>query len=372
MNARHYFLDRVRVWSVYAVVLLHVGMNYMVGAPNWWYVQDEQRSTFFLLLVLVMDIFPMSALFFVAGFCTPASWNKKGAVGFLKGKVWRIAIPWVVGVGFVAPFFAAASLHALGYPIGDFFKFYTTVFLGPAYQQAHYWFLGILFAFYILYALVAPFFRTQEEGAFSWAPIFACWGISTVLYALVGYRQPDIDSWFNLGFVLYFQSLRIGGYATIFLLGAYMWKSKAFAHFPSHKQTILTGILSALLLALTVFLRLKWGGTLSGHSLWVYAAVHQATAISTTFALLLGCRLWGDEQSSLMDITSKASYGLYWSHMIIMVPIAMLLTTLSWPAWIKFTLVLLLTLQIGERGTLIVLEKIDKKNRDANLTIDKG
>ena len=372
MDTRHYFLDRVRVWSVYAVVLLHVGMNYMVGAPDWWYVQDAQRSTFFLFLVLVMDIFPMSALFFAAGFCAPPSWNKKGALGFLKGKVRRIAIPWVLGVALVAPFFAAATLRALGYPIGNFFTFYTTVFLGPAYQQAHYWFLGILFAFYLLFALAAPFFKTQNEGRFSWAPVFVCWAVSTALYVLVGQWQPDIDSWLNVGFVLYFQSLRLGGYAAIFLLGAYMWKNKAFERFPSHRQTLLTGMLSVLLLGLTVYLRLKWGNMLSGQSLLLYAAVHQAAAISTTFALLLGCRLWGDEQSSLMDITAKASYGLYWSHMIIMTPIAMLLTPFGWPAWIKFTLVLLLTLQIGERGTLIILEKMEKKTSDQNSSGNKA
>jgi hypothetical protein len=34
----------MRIWAVYAVLLLHAGMTYMVGAPAWWYVIDRNHS----------------------------------------------------------------------------------------------------------------------------------------------------------------------------------------------------------------------------------------------------------------------------------------------------------------------------------------
>ena len=365
LGERFYFWDRMRIWSVYAVLLLHAGMTYMVGAPAWWYVIDRNHSLFFLYLVFLLDIFPMSILFFVAGHFAPSTFHGRGKTGFLMGKIRRIAVPWIIGVLFVAPFFSAASMRSLGYPIGNPVTFYTTLFFGPAYQQGVYWFLGVLLAFFLLFLLLAPFLGEQdaEPTPINWCVVLFCWAASVALYYGVGTVQPNIDVWLNVGFVLYFQQLRIGGYLLIFLLGVYVWKKRWFELRPS-KTLALGVLLSALvLLCVTVLLRLKLGGELKGLSLLLYGAVHQGAALLTTIAAALCFRRWGNNEGFLVKTSARASFGLYLVHMIVLMPLAHLLANLNWPTGLKFMIIVLLTLQAGGRGTLVYLDYWERRKK---------
>ncbi len=359
---RFYFWDRMRIWSVYAVLLLHAGMTYMIGVPAWWYVIDRNQSLFFLYLVLLLDIFPMSMLFFIAGHFASPTLRNRGRVAFFLGKMRRIAVPWVIGVLFVAPFFSAASMRALGYPVGNPLSFYTTLFFGPAYQQGPYWFLGVLLAFFLLFLFIAPFMGEQvEPSPINGGAVLFCWIASVGLYYAVGTVQPNIDAWLNVGFVLYFQHLRVGGYLLIFFLGAYAWKKRWFELRPS-KTLALAVLVSALfLLGVTVVFRLTLGAEVRGLSLLLYAAVHQGAALLTTFAAALCLRRWGNGEGFLVKTAARASFGLYWVHMIILMLLARLLVNLNWPPGLKFVIIVLLTLQIGERGTLMYLNYRDRR-----------
>lgn len=358
---RFYFWDRMRIWSVYVVLLLHAGMTYMVGVPAWWYVIDRNKSLFFLYLVLLLDIFPMSMLFFIAGHFAPPSLLKHGARDFIVGKIRRIALPWVVGVLVVAPFFAAGSVHALGYPIGDPLTFFTGVFFGSAYQQGHYWFLGVLLAFFLVFLPLAPLWREQDAKPtpINWLLVLACWIGSVALYCAVGSVYPNIDAWFNIGFVLYFQQLRVGGYLLIFLLGAYSWKKRWFEPRPSGSLALAALSFALLLLVATIILRLKLGDEMRGSSLWMYAAAHQGAALLTVLASTLCLRRWGNGEGFLVKTAARASFGLYWIHMPLLMLFAYLLLPFNWPSALKFTLIVLLTLQLGERGTLMYLKRME-------------
>lgn len=356
----------MRIWSVYAVVLLHAGMTYMVGVPMWWYVIDRNQSLFFLYLVLLLDIFPMSVLFFVAGHFAPSTLRNRGRAGFFRGKMRRIAVPWVVGVLFVAPFFSAASMRSLGYPVGNPLSFYTNMFFGLAYQQGHYWFLGVLLTFFLLFLFIAPFLGEQdgEPTPINWYFILFCWIASVGFYYAVGIVQPNIDAWLNVGFVLYFQHLRVGGYLLIFLLGGYAWKKRWFELRPSKKLALVVLVSALFLLGVTVVFRLTLGAEVRGLSLLLYAAVHQGAALLTTIAAALCHRRWGNGEGFLVKTAARASFGLYWVHMIVLMPLARLLVNLNWPSGLKFVIIVLLTLQIGERGTLMYLNYRERRIED--------
>lgn len=116
-NQREIGIDNLRFAMVVLVIALHAAMTFMDYVPEWWYV-----------------------IFFLSGYFAPISLMKRGKRSFIRNKTIHIAIPWMLGVLFVAPFFSRLTMSAYGYPSIPFISFYLNDFLGVFYQQAHYWF----------------------------------------------------------------------------------------------------------------------------------------------------------------------------------------------------------------------------------------
>jgi len=69
-------------------------------------------------------------------------------------------------------------------------------------------------------------------------------------------------------------------------------------------------------------------------------------------------RRLGSGGSCRLDLASRASYGLYWLHQMILVPIAWALGGLGLPALVKFSLVVGLTVWLGEISSARVLPRV--------------
>ena len=350
--------DRFRTWTVYGVVALHGAMTYMVGAPGWWYVQDPGRSFVLTLLVLALDVFLMPGMFLAAGYFAPPSLARRGTRGFLGEKALRLGIPWVLGSLLVAPWFARASLLALGYPVGHLGAFYRTVFLGPAYQQAHFWFLGVLLAFFLLFL---PLGRRLGERTPEPRPIglpLACCVVGAALwFGALGTRYP-LDVWVHPAYVLVFQPLRVGGYFLLFLLGALAWRNRWLERPPSPGCLAGLGGAATLLLLLSVVLRLRLPEAPRGGGLWLYALAHEGAAVLVPLALAALFRRFGGAPSARVSEAAGGSYGLYWLHQMLLLPLEALLVPLPWSPWVKFLLAVGATLWAGQFLALRVLRRL--------------
>ncbi|MBQ9896603.1 MAG: hypothetical protein IJM40_04735, partial [Synergistaceae bacterium] len=73
---RVYGLDILRFLMIVCVIMLHAAMTYMLFVPEWWYVIDNSKSIYFTMLVVLLDSFPMSVLFYLAGYFAVPSLNK--------------------------------------------------------------------------------------------------------------------------------------------------------------------------------------------------------------------------------------------------------------------------------------------------------
>ena len=100
---RLHYLDNLRAFVIILVIVLHAAITYMADPPTWWYVIDADRRVVFTWLVLLVDVPIMQVLFFVAGYFAVRSLQHRGPRGFIREKVVRLAIPWVLGVVFLAP-----------------------------------------------------------------------------------------------------------------------------------------------------------------------------------------------------------------------------------------------------------------------------
>ena len=165
------FLDNIRTLMVVLVVVHHSVAAYAIIAPHWT-VHDTNTLAADIIREL-LDVFMMPVLFFAAGYFALASLKKKGLWGFLKDKVKRLFVPWALAVLIILPL---AIYDQPVKPIRPFWKYwlsylgsfearlrFTQAPVGPT-TQAVYWFISLLFAFFLLFALIYAVARRWRGG----------------------------------------------------------------------------------------------------------------------------------------------------------------------------------------------------------------
>ena len=109
---RLFYIDHLRAALVALVVLHHVALVYGAGAP-FYYVEPPLNNPLAYLALLVFVLFNqawfMGALFLLAGYFTPGSFDKKGPGYFLKGRLFRLGIPLLIF------YFVLGPLSSTGY-----------------------------------------------------------------------------------------------------------------------------------------------------------------------------------------------------------------------------------------------------------------
>ncbi|QVL35421.1 acyltransferase family protein [Aminirod propionatiphilus] len=338
--ARIAFFDAYRTFLVFAVVSLHAAMVYMAHVPAWWYVIDPERSLFFLAWVLVTDTFPMPALFFVSGYFAPLSLERRGRSAFLKDKLLRIGLPWGVGVLLFAPLFARATWKSLGLPLpSSHWAFVRTLWIGPAYQQAHFWFLGVLLAFFLLFAFAASLRRPSASRLSPLRGMLLWWGLASATFFLSSLRWHH-DLWISLG-PLYFQPARIVSYLAAFCLGGRAWRDGWFDGPGVGRKVLPLAALGAFLGALVVVIlpfRFAQSDALGAKALRAMAYAFASLSMGSFF--LLVCSAFLNRPSPRWRLLGESSYGVYWLHQMILMPLAALLVPLSFPGAVKFVVAL--------------------------------
>jgi peptidoglycan/LPS O-acetylase OafA/YrhL len=377
--------DSLRFYMVLAVVCLHAAMSYMLYAPSYWYVMNPQQSGIFTMLVILLDAFPMSILFFLSGYFAVPSFQKKGFGGFLKSKCKRIGLPWILGVLFVAPFFAYASMSALGYPRLPASDFYFSVFLGYGYQQSVYWFLAVLFFFFFIFAMSEKYKKTFAKPITPILELVIFFIASSLFYALsVRFLMPA-SSWINAGFVLYFQPARFAGYGGIFLLGVHAFRNRWFLQ-TSHtlglnskgtnRPSLTKGkaepacgglkiilVLTAALSALVIISRLMvWSSLLSPSAhIIIDALSYNMFSLSMTMLLTI-CFSKKKSENSFVSKLSKHSFSIYWLHLIVLMPCVYLLIPLNVPIFLKWAFAVCVTVLLSAFISRYILKNFLKRH----------
>jgi hypothetical protein len=102
---RSNFLDRMRVMLTMLVVLHHTAI--MFGGDGGWYLRQPADSTLAAsllnLLCAVVQSFFMGAIFLLAGYFTPGSYDGKGPGRFAKDRLVRLGLPLLVYGALIGP-----------------------------------------------------------------------------------------------------------------------------------------------------------------------------------------------------------------------------------------------------------------------------
>lgn len=361
------FLDNLRYLLVLLVVILHATMSYSKFVP-WWCVKELNGSTaFFDALLLLLDVFLMPSLFFIAGYFAVASYLKNGAWRFLNKKFRRLGLPLLIAIPLVSPTFSYIykynkSEFVNKFSFGDFWTIYMA---GAAdvqirimdwishFNHAHLWFISLLLFFFIVFTSCAKFsfgtkgiLRTSTSVAKSTNPIIVfaivsfLSAVSTGIASLIFPNTSGYAPWINISNLLIFQPSKVISFVLYFCMGVYGYHKKWFIDIkmPGH---LVKYMLPCILLSISYLVAVK---TLIAESSFIvfllYLACKALLSISALSVLTIWAHRSWNNPSQLNKLLASNSYNIYILHFLILILLQQWLT--GWTEGstiIKFSLV---------------------------------
>ena len=146
MNAKEgkrlYYLDWLRVISIFLVFLHHVGMPY---SGHSWISDYQEKSDSLYTLMIFFEQWRLHLLFLISGAGTYLAFSKRSVWQFASERTQRLLIPFYFGVFFIVP---PQTYLQFKDQFNSYWDMYPDVFLNR--QVHHLWFLKTLFAFSIV------------------------------------------------------------------------------------------------------------------------------------------------------------------------------------------------------------------------------
>lgn len=214
-SERLVFLDNLRTFLIFLVVAVHAGMVYESSGlmGSFWIVDDPAVSKVPGLVNLMLDVFVMPTIFFIAGFFAPRSIERRGPARFLVERARRLLLPWAVAVLTLIPLYKMIFLASRGLPPEHWTTYFH--FRSELVGMGWLWFLPVLFLFDVLYALLwqtrVPLDRIPIGPAVVGVFVLSL-GYSTAV-SLLGW------SGWTKTLLVDFQNEKIVPYFLVFLLG---------------------------------------------------------------------------------------------------------------------------------------------------------
>jgi fucose 4-O-acetylase-like acetyltransferase len=361
------YIDNLRTFLITVVVLGHLSVTYGVDA-DWYYYESGEVSVLAYALTMMAVViavgFGMGLFFMIAGYFTPAAYDRKGFKRFLADRLKRLGIPWLVYEVVINPLVHyAVDVHG-GECHGSF---YDCQFQGSFWQYlAEYprnlgsfgdgpvWFLEALLIFCIIYALWRLFAgRAPLQGIAGPAPTRPVPGNRIIaLFALaVGLVTFVVRFWAKV--FVYFEPWHLEfahfpQYIALFVAGLWAYRHGWLVAFSDQQSRTWRFVLLGCVL--TVPALLVAAGALSGtldergaggvnllslfYSLW-----EGFLCVSMVITLLAWFRRRFDHQGRLARAMSESSMAVYILHPAIIVPLALALSGFRMNLSLKFLLV---------------------------------
>jgi peptidoglycan/LPS O-acetylase OafA/YrhL len=354
----------LRAFIVALVVAHHAALAYyplpllppasLVDQPRWWGafpVLDAHKWSGFAFFAGFNDVFFMSLMFFLSGLFVWHGLAKKGAAKFLRDRLLRLGLPFVVAAAVLAPLaYYPTYLQISGHDgIAVYWHQWLSLGNWPAGPG---WFLWMLLAFDCIAALLfllAPKWGQAlgalTSGAARRPVLFfaALAAVSALVYIPMAIHFTSL-AWIAWG-PFTFQTSRILHYMAYFLIavgvGAYGVDRGLLAPDGKLARRWPLWVAAALLIfaAATVvtLIALATGSQSQGLAIATDAGFVLSCATSC-FAFLALFLRFAQSRSRLLDSLSANSYGIYLVHYAFVNWLLFALVPLSLPAVVKWTI----------------------------------
>jgi len=359
MRSRLYFLDNLRTFLIFTVVLYHAAIVYQPGWEDIWLVSDAQKSNSIGLIGLYVDLFCMFLMFFISGYFIPQSIINKSPWTFIKSKINRIMIPWLMAVVTLIPAYKALFLYSRGLPHEEWYSYFHIFqragsdleFWANDPTQHWLWFLPVLFLFQILYLGLSKtkLFSINMSLKSAISLIFII-GLAYSLFISFSHLR----GWY-FSPILDFQKERILIYFMVFLLGSLCYKLNIFnTDTRSKKYLIIANVVLTLgITAFTIFaMNLFFNIVYPERNHFIVSRVFDVTTyyvslllsmLSFLYVLLDLFKFSINKNNRFWKFLNPNSYQVYIIHMIVVGVIALPLTYITMPIYIKFPILVIVS-----------------------------
>jgi peptidoglycan/LPS O-acetylase OafA/YrhL len=368
-------LDRARTFVTLLVLLHHSVINY-----TWFGNGDPMRWLGFDLVVLFNDSFFMAFMFFISGLFVRNSLARRGSALFLRERAWRLGVPFLISIFVLMPIAYYPSFlryHLPGTTDFNFLHFWwRTLTVGP-WPSGPAWFLWVLLALDAMAAAVwwigpgmmdalGRLIYAARDRPMTAFVVFVI--VSITAYLPMHLAFGDI-SWLEWdGFPLPIQTSRILLYTAYFFAGVGVGAVNLRAGLLAEngelpkRWPVWLGFALVFYVAIlvVVYAHHNWVADFdSPPLLWKTSyglafATYSAAMAFTVSAIFLR---FADSSWRLLDALQPSAYGVYLLHYIFIIWLQYAVYDYSFPAFVKFAIVLSGTLSLSW-GLTVMLRKI--------------
>jgi glucan biosynthesis protein C len=171
--SRYEWMDNLRLVLIAGVIGAHVASAYIIDS-DWYYMERTTNAVTELaigIIVFMGGLFGMGLLFLVAGLLTPPAFARKGLPLFVRDRVLRLGLPFVVFIAVIDPLTDYIGHRAMGQ--ADGFIDYLGRWIRQDADAGPAWFIAALLAFSLVYAacrtVVPP--RSASRRPFEGLPL---------------------------------------------------------------------------------------------------------------------------------------------------------------------------------------------------------
>jgi glucan biosynthesis protein C len=362
------FFDNLRYLFVMFVILEHSSNAYK--NLMWWPVADKDTSIIAEWVSVFSDAFAMPLLFYIAGYFAIPTIKKKSTSYFLKGKLKRLGIPWLLCILTICPVlpliyhFTRNGLslsmsywdlwvillnNAAALNVGLIVSM-NELMMNNQFYQRYMWFLSLLlfffFVFSIMYSFKKNWFDRADQPVISERSsvlptlklLFGVGFLTTICSFLIigtilmfGPKSSNPEPLFTIGNIVQFRPSRLFFFIIYFGLGLMTYRNRWIERgkFPGHFKTWVISFIGLLIVYL--FVRdLMLNGPKDSRE--IYGPL-------LGFFSSIAIRYWNRPTAFSGNLASN-SYYMYLSHYIFVLVFQLILFTFRGvPGLLKFGLV---------------------------------
>lgn len=356
-GSRILYIDNLRILLICGVVVQHLSVTY--GASGSWMYIDPATDQIASTILSVYNLLPMAVgmgfFFLLAGYFTPRSVDRKSGVAFLRDRIIRLGIPWVVYSLLLEPL---VVYIARGQP-GSFWSFYP-VYLHrvDSIADGPIWFVELLLFFSILYVAWRWLTRSRPRTASGAAAVRGYRAVLTFTLAL-GLASFVVRVWWPQYYQPSPLNLPLGyllQYACFYSLGIVAYRGGWFSKitFRMGRDWALVALLITLLFYGLVLPYVAITGRqavieMLGGWHWlslVYALWESFVIIGVSLGLIVLFRQRVNHQGRLAKDLAASAYTVYLIHPVVLVGFAYTFHVVALYPLLKFGIAALITVPL--------------------------
>ncbi len=349
-TGRLHYLDNLRALAMLIGIVFHVALAYSPLMQNVWFTSDTQNSVIIDIFTYFLHLFRMPLFFCISGYFALMLIEKRGLSGFMKNRMKRILLPFII----FFPLLSIAVMFTVSWALGSIethvpLLHYLTEVLSKQDQDMpintmHLWFLLNLFFFCCVLVLLSKlnFFNSALFSKLS-SKFF----ILVLLPILMIPALTSVSAPHPAPGLITPQLWSFGFYGLFFILGAMLYVKKELLSQLVQFKLPLAFIalicygyfyyqLPDVLLISDMEKEIN-GVAFSWHHLSMAIAECFAAVYLTVLSLMLG-KTYLNQSSAIFKYIADSSYWLYLVHFPILLLIQFVLIDMELNLWLKFVL----------------------------------